>query len=70
VGSAPGATPLAWLIARNTSLVGTRVLLSRLHQPLLKNESQKICADSRLLFLAEFLESGIGAQRVPEWIEP
>jgi hypothetical protein len=25
---------------------------------------------SRLLFLAEFLESGIGAQRVPRWIEP
>jgi hypothetical protein len=27
-------------------------------------------ADSRLLFLAEFLESGIAAQRVPERIEP
>jgi hypothetical protein len=27
-------------------------------------------ADSRLLFLAEFLESGIGAQGVPERIEP
>ena len=25
---------------------------------------------SRLLFLAEFLESGIGAQRVPDRIEP
>ena len=24
---------------------------------------------SRLLFLAEFLESGIGAQRIPDWIE-
>ena len=24
---------------------------------------------SRLLFLAEFLESGIAAQRVPDWIE-
>jgi hypothetical protein len=24
---------------------------------------------SRLLFLAELLESGIGAQRVPDWIE-
>ena len=23
-----------------------------------------------LLFLAEFLESGIGAQRIPDWIEP
>src|SRR6266496_1309904 len=27
-------------------------------------------AGSRLLFLAEFLKSGIGAQRVPERIEP
>jgi len=27
-------------------------------------------ADSRLLFLAEFLESGIAAQRIPERIEP
>jgi hypothetical protein len=27
-------------------------------------------AGSRLLFLAEFLESGVGAQRVPERIEP
>ena len=27
-------------------------------------------AGSRLLFLAEFLESGIAAQRVPERIEP
>ena len=26
-------------------------------------------AGSRLLFLAEFLESGIGAQRIPDWIE-
>jgi hypothetical protein len=26
-------------------------------------------AGSRLLFLAEFLESGICAQRVPDWIE-
>ncbi len=25
---------------------------------------------SRLLFLAEFLESRIGAQRVPDWIDP
>ena len=28
------------------------------------------CAGSRLLFLAEFLENGIRAQRVPERIEP
>jgi hypothetical protein len=27
-------------------------------------------ADSRLLILAEFLESGIAAQRVPDWVEP
>ena len=27
-------------------------------------------AGSRLLFLAEFLESGIGAQRIPDRIEP
>ena len=26
-------------------------------------------AGSRLLFLAEFLESGIGTQRIPDWIE-
>jgi hypothetical protein len=26
--------------------------------------------DSRLLFLAQFLESRIGAQRIPDWIEP
>ena len=32
--------------------------------------SAKTCAGSRLLFLAEFLESGIGAQRVPERIKP
>jgi hypothetical protein len=25
--------------------------------------------DLRLLFLAEFLESGVAAQRVPEWVE-
>ena len=28
------------------------------------------CADSRLLFLAELLESRIGAQRIPDGIEP
>ena len=28
------------------------------------------CAGSRLLFLAEFLENGIRAQRVPERINP
>jgi hypothetical protein len=27
-------------------------------------------ADSRLLFLAEFLESGIAAQRIPDRVEP
>src|SRR6266705_2513602 len=27
-------------------------------------------AGSRLLFFAEFLESGIDAQRVPNWIQP
>ena len=27
-------------------------------------------AYSVLLFLAEFLESGIGAQRIPDWVEP
>jgi hypothetical protein len=32
--------------------------------------SLRRCEDSGLLFLAEFLESGIGPQRVPEWIEP
>ena len=32
--------------------------------------SAKNRAGSRLLFLAEFLESGIAAQRVPERIEP
>ena len=31
---------------------------------------RKSSAGSRLLFLAEFLESGIAAQRVPERIEP
>src|SRR5215475_11212881 len=45
----------------------------QLHPALLRlsamipNPSRK--ADSRLLFLAEFLESGIGTQRVPERIE-
>jgi hypothetical protein len=34
------------------------------------NEGVVIDANSRLLFLAEFLEGGIGAQRIPEWIEP
>src|SRR5205814_3672568 len=29
-----------------------------------------LAQDSRLLFLAEFLESGIGAQRVPDRVEP
>ena len=32
--------------------------------------SSKTCAGSRLLFLAEFLKSGIAAQRVPDRIEP
>src|SRR5437867_2111722 len=27
-------------------------------------------SDSRLLFLAELLETRIGAQRIPEWIDP
>ena len=27
-------------------------------------------AGSRLLFLAEFLETWIGAKRIPQWIEP
>jgi hypothetical protein len=31
--------------------------------------STAAATDSRLLFLAKFLESGIGAQWVPEWIE-
>jgi hypothetical protein len=31
--------------------------------------STATATDSRLLFLAEFLESGIGAQRVPDRIE-
>jgi hypothetical protein len=35
--------------------------------PLLVQESGKY---SVLLFLAEFLESGIGAQRIPDWIDP
>jgi len=32
--------------------------------------SGKAALESRLLFLAEFLESGIGAQRIPDWVEP
>ena len=32
--------------------------------------TRKKCADSRLLFLAKFLENRIRAQRVPDWIEP
>src|SRR5580765_1441479 len=30
---------------------------------------EEIARGSRLLFLAEFLESGIGAQRIPVWTE-
>jgi pSer/pThr/pTyr-binding forkhead associated (FHA) protein len=34
-----------------------------------RNGAWKACR-SQLLFLAEFLESGIGTQGVPDWIEP
>ena len=35
-----------------------------------ESSSAKTSVGSRLLFLAEFLENGIGAQRVPLRIEP
>jgi hypothetical protein len=33
-------------------------------------EPRRSYRDSVLLFLAQFLETGIGAQRVPDWVEP
>jgi len=32
--------------------------------------TRKACTNSRLLFLAKFLENRIHTQRVPDWIEP
>jgi hypothetical protein len=42
----------------------------RIARQLKRERSGRLFQGDRLLFLAEFLKSGIGAQRVPEWIEP
>jgi hypothetical protein len=46
-----------------------QLLLSAIDSAGTATISAKNWAGSRLFFLAEFLESGIGTQRIPDWIE-